>query len=66
MSQTQLKWGDRPSPMQLAAGAACRKRLPGCFCLVGWPPEHQCKACRQESRRESPCVCDQKEENPRP
>lgn len=29
-------------------GDYCRKRLPGCFCDVGYPYERQCPTCRDE------------------
>lgn len=61
MSAT-LKWGDKPTPEDLAAGRACSKGSPACYCAVGWPLEEQCEKCRGEEcgpagLRDSFCVC---------
>lgn len=41
----------------LACGEYCQKRVSGCFCAVGWPPERQCLDCREAWERESFCEC---------
>lgn len=53
-------WGDTVTPEEQARGEGCRKGVPHCLCLVGFPPAEQCADCREEHLRFSRCVCSPK------
>ena len=47
-------------PAKAEAGEYCQKRVPGCYCGVGWPYEYMCIDCRDKRAahdNQSRCVC---------
>ena len=52
---------------KLSSGEYCQKKIPGCFCKVGWPYERMCSNCRDGRKpgdNQSVCICPPKDNIP--